>query len=438
MIDRKQLAEALGRLDPRDLEVLDYSLRRHVPDNDLAAIFDCGPSEVARMRAAAVERLANDLGVQRGSDLGHVLTALLDQSTWDLVPSPRPSGTAVAAAATPGADADATPPTSEPAPAGEAATEQGQPAPTGTQAARELAPVPPAARRDDGHGPVLGMLARGSAKRPTTAPDGTEREGSRSWLIAASALIAVLVAVGIGSVVLLSGDAGSSSAAEEDGGTRPFVPRNEAIGDPFPSEPESAYRYPTAIVERPIVLMDGPGGEPKVRITAKTEWDSPRVLSVVEREGDWLAVLVPELENGEVGWVRDDRIARLATVSWALKADLSKRVLAVERDGKVIRRMKIGVGRKDHPTPIGRFAVTDKLSVNDPGSPYGCCVVALTGHQTKLPEGWPGGDRLAVHATPDVSGLGKAVSLGCMRADPDDARWMMDQVPLGTPVFIHA
>ena len=453
MIDRKQLAEALGRLDPRDLEVLDYSLRRHVPDNDLAAVFDCGPSEVARMRAAAVERLANDLGVQRGSDLGHVLTALLDQSTWDLVPGARPADAADDAGGLPGGAAGASETSADPgASAGSApgagaamgdasadparrgapgAAPPGASSPTGTPDPRAAA-----VRRDDGHGPVLGMLARGSGKRPATAPDGTEREGSRSWLIAASVLIAVLVAVGIGSVVLLSGEGGSSSAADAGDGTRPFVPREEAIGEPFPSEPESAYRYPIALVERSTVLMDGPGGEPKVRISAKTEWDSPRVLSVVERQGEWMAVLVPELDNGEVGWVHDDQIARLDTVGWAIKADISKRVVEVERDGEVIRRLKIGVGRKDHPTPIGRYAVTDKLSVTDPGSPYGCCVVALTGHQTKLPEGWPGGDRLAVHATPDVSGLGEAVSLGCMRADPEDARWMMDEVPLGTPVFV--
>lgn len=440
MIDRRQLAEALGRLDPRDLEVLDYSLRRHVPDNDLAAVFDCGPSEVARMRAAAVERLANDLGVQRGSDLGHVLTALLDQTTWDLVPGARPADSPMPAVPAPDADPTA-PAVGSPPPAGSTAPQQAPPTagkppvPTPTD---QKPPPTPTDVPDDGRRPVLGMLARGSsAKRPATAPDGTERAGSRSWLIAASALIAVLVAVGIGSVLLLSGDTGSSSAAGQDAGTRPFVPREEAIGDPFPSEPESAHRYPIAILERSTMLADGPGGEPKVRISPKTEWDSPRVLSVVERQGDWLAVLVPELRNGEVGWVREDMVARLETVGWAIKADISKRVLEVEREGEVIRRLKIGVGRKDHPTPLGRYAVTDKLKVSDPGSPYGCCVVALTGHQTKLPEGWPGGDRLAIHATPDLSGLGEAVSLGCMRGDPEDARWMMDEVPLGTPVFVN-
>ena len=87
MIDRKQLAEAIGRLDPRVREVLDYSLRRHVPDADLAAIFACEQQDVARMRAAAVEQLSEDLGVQRGADLGHVLTALLDKDTWEMLPA---------------------------------------------------------------------------------------------------------------------------------------------------------------------------------------------------------------------------------------------------------------------------------------------------------------------------------------------------------------
>jgi hypothetical protein len=261
--------------------------------------------------------------------------------------------------------------------------------------------------------------------------------GSRRWSIAAAALIAVLVAVGMGSVVFLGDDASSNAIDGDENATRPFAPHEEAIGEPFPSDPESAYRYPVAIIDRAITLLDEPRGEPKVRIAAKTEWDSPRVLSIVDRSGEWLAVLVPELENGEVGWLREQDVKRLDTVGWALRADLSKRELAVERNGEVVRRIGVGVGRTDHPTPTGRFAVTDKLRVSDPGSPYGCCVVALTGHQTKLPAGWPGGDRLAVHATEDTSGIGNAVSLGCLRVAPEDAKWLLEALPLGTPVFIE-
>ncbi len=415
MIDRKQLAEALSRLDPRDREVLDYSLRRHVPDNDLAAVFDCGPSEVARMRAAAVERLADDLGVQRGADLGHVLTALLDKDTWENLPASSLSGEAAPDAAAPPPAADA------PAP----------PVPERDEF------IEPPGVPDERRGPVLGMLAGGGRDAGDSADAGAPAGRSRRWSLAAAALIMVLAVVGLGSVIVLGNDAGSSTPSDEDSGTRPFAPRREAIGEPFPSDPESAYRYPVAIVERTTTLLDEPRGKTKVRIAPKTEWDTPRVLSVVERQGDWLGVLVPELANGEVGWVQEDNVARLDTVGWTVNADLSKRVIVVERDGEEVRRFKIGIGRKDHPTPTGRYAVTDKLTVTDEGSPYGCCVVALTGHQTNLPDGWPGGDRLAIHATADLSGLGEAVSLGCMRTDPKDASWLLETLPLGTPVFVR-
>jgi hypothetical protein len=411
MIDRTKLAEALRRLDPRDREVLDYSLRRHVPDNDLAAIFDCGPSDVARMRAAAVERLADDLGVQRGADLGQVLTALLDQTTWDSVTSAD------------GAPADVPPPTSGSVPA---------PSPEPEPAQAMDASVADTPRSG---GPVLGMLG-GEGDRVTDSDDG-RRSLSRRWPIAAAILIALLVAVGMGSVVLLGGDASSSTLGDEQNATRPFLPHEEVIGEPFPSDPASAYRYPVAIVERATVLRDEPRGEPKVRIAAKTEWDSPRVLSVVERDGDWLAVLVPELDNGEVGWIQEKDVERMDTVGWALRANLAKRELKVERNGEIVRTIGVGIGREDHPTPTGRFAVTDKLRVTDSASPYGCCVVALTGHQTRLPAGWPGGDRLAVHATDDTTGIGQAVSLGCLRVDPRDAKWLLEALPLGTPVFIE-
>ncbi len=100
--------------------------------------------------------------------------------------------------------------------------------------------------------------------------------------------------------------------------------------------------------------------------------------------------------------------------------------------------MPVAVGSRGHPTPEGRFSVTDKLKVTDPNSPYGCCVLALSGHQTKLPDDWPGGDRLAVHATTDVDSIGEPVSLGCMRVDVEQARWLIETIPLGAPIFIRA
>src|SRR3954468_1463218 len=83
MIDHEQLAEALQRLDAREREVLHLSLRRRVPDASLGEVLGGDAQDVARRRAAAIDRLAEDLGVQRGEDLGHMLKALLEQETWD-------------------------------------------------------------------------------------------------------------------------------------------------------------------------------------------------------------------------------------------------------------------------------------------------------------------------------------------------------------------
>src|SRR3954471_17313488 len=89
MIPPEQLVAALERLDPRDLEVLDLSLRRHVPDEALADVMGWAPTEVARRRAAAIEHLADDLHVERGEDLGRVLKALLQPETWSSVDETR-------------------------------------------------------------------------------------------------------------------------------------------------------------------------------------------------------------------------------------------------------------------------------------------------------------------------------------------------------------
>ncbi len=417
MIERQQIAEALGRLDPRDREILDYSLHRRVPDDDLAALFGAETAEVARRRAGAIEALSADLGAQRGADLGHILKELLESDTWAGVERAEPA--AQPAAAVP-----------EPAPAEPAAVDHPPLGASPASAAPAAEPETPE--------PVLGMLsgdeqAQGHASQ---APKGRGRK-RRRFIVGVAAAAAVVVPAGMVAALATGGDPERKSTGSAEA-TREFAPAREGSAEPFPSDPQSAEQYPTARVNRRTALYREPGGKVRLRIAAKTEWDSPRILSVVERRGRWLGVLVPELKNGEVAWVRDDRVASLSSVTWVLRADLSKRTMEVRHNGRTVRRMKIGVGRADHPTPVGRYAVTDKLRVSDPGSPYGCCVLALTGHQTRLPQGWPGGDRLAVHATRDRSGLGKRVSLGCMRTDPRDTKWMMKRVPLGAPVFVEA
>ena len=88
MISPEQLAQALERIHPRDRELLALSLRRRVPDEALARLYECESTDVARRRARAIERLADEMDLQRGEDLGAVLKALLEPDTWSAVSTP--------------------------------------------------------------------------------------------------------------------------------------------------------------------------------------------------------------------------------------------------------------------------------------------------------------------------------------------------------------
>jgi lipoprotein-anchoring transpeptidase ErfK/SrfK len=161
------------------------------------------------------------------------------------------------------------------------------------------------------------------------------------------------------------------------------------------------------------------------------------VLAVTARRGGWLRVSASERRNGRSGWIRAGA-ARLGATDISIHVDRSARRLTLRRGDAVLRRFPIAVGRPGNETPLGRFAVTDRLRTGRADSPYGCCALALTGHQTKLVPGWPGGDRLAIHGTLNEETVGTEASLGCMRAYTHDIRALMRRVPLGAPVFVRA
>ena len=173
------------------------------------------------------------------------------------------------------------------------------------------------------------------------------------------------------------------------------------------------------------------------RLGVRTEFGSPVVLAVVARRRDWLQVLSARLPNHRRGWIPAAH-TRLARTDYRIDVDRSARRARLRLRRRTLLRFPVAVGRPGNRTPLGRFAVTDKLQVTNPTSPYGCCALALNGHQTELEPGWPGGDRLAIHGTPATWTIGKAVSLGCLRAPEKALRRLLRRVPLGTPVVISA
>ena len=204
------------------------------------------------------------------------------------------------------------------------------------------------------------------------------------------------------------------------------------------AEPRGARPRRLAVVRGPVALREKPGGRAVVRVGSTTEFGSPRVLAVAARRDDWLGVVATERPNNRLGWVRRDSPAlSVRRTGWSLHADLSGRALTLRKHGRRVHRLTVAIGRPGSETPTGRFAVTDKLSGSSYGPYYGCCILALSGHQPKTPPGWTGGSRLAIHGTDAPSTIGMAASAGCLRASDADLRPLMAKVPLGTTVFIR-
>jgi lipoprotein-anchoring transpeptidase ErfK/SrfK len=193
---------------------------------------------------------------------------------------------------------------------------------------------------------------------------------------------------------------------------------------------------PVAVLRRPTALRTAPGGRRVARLKRRTEWGSPRVLAAVGRDGTWLKVLATEMPNGRAGWIPMSA-TQLVANPWAVTADLSTRLVTVTKNHRVVRRFRVAVGKPSTPTPPGRYAVTDKLELMGGSAAYGCCALALSGHQPHIAPGWRGGDRLAIHGTTQPGTIGRAASFGCLRARNRDANWIVKHVFLGTVVEIR-
>ncbi len=186
-----------------------------------------------------------------------------------------------------------------------------------------------------------------------------------------------------------------------------------------------------------VALHASPGGPVLERVGDRTEFGSISVFWIERVEGAWFGVPTPDLPNGKLAWIRDDRLALdVSQTRFWITADLSRRQLELHYANRVLERMRVTVGSNTSPTPLGNYSVTDGLVGRAVGPWYGCCVLALSGHQSHLPSGWIGGNRIAIHGTP--GSVGGADSHGCLRASDPDMISLFARVPLGTPVFIDA
>ncbi len=262
-----------------------------------------------------------------------------------------------------------------------------------------------------------------------------------------AAVVAVVSAAGLALAVVGSDDSSAggtgqttvvaeSSPPTRQGGSA----RAGAPSTPVTALAERPARGPAFAIARlregaRVALRERPGGDLVKTLGPRTEFGSSVVLAVVRRSGGWLGVSSPDLPNGRLGWIRDDPLRiDLYWTKYSLHADLSDLTLTLRYGKGTVGRFLVTVGAPGAETPVGRYGITDAIGFDE--SPfYGCCALALSGRQTRLPEGWIGGDRLAIHGTPGP--VGGAESHGCIRATDATMRELFRRIPLGTPVFVE-
>ena len=198
---------------------------------------------------------------------------------------------------------------------------------------------------------------------------------------------------------------------------------------------------PTKILKvRPghLVRMHArPGGKVLVRVLPKTVYGRRLILSVTQRRGAWAAVPTFLLPNGRRAWVRVSRRTFVVRrTRWRISADLSARTVTVLHGAQRVRTLRVAIGAPATPTPPGTYAITDKLGGRAFGTSYGCCILALSGHQPKVRTG-PIDGRLAIPGTDRPDLVGARASQGCLRATDANVRWLMRTVPVGTQVTVR-
>ena len=137
----REIGRTLSRADPEDLALLDLSLRRKVKDDVVAAVLRLQPEEVGPRRRAALDRLAEELGLYEQAERARLadIVAELPADQWpEAAEADRDAPADAPAEVESEASAEVTPEETPEAPASEAPAET----PAEPAAAEPAAPEP--------------------------------------------------------------------------------------------------------------------------------------------------------------------------------------------------------------------------------------------------------------------------------------------------------
>ncbi len=271
------------------------------------------------------------------------------------------------------------------------------------------------------------------SSRAVTDPDPHPRRSRSRTALAGIVVLIPVIPIVIGLLLNVGGGAAGQTTGSAASHFDPVAaPRPQSIPNRLRAPGRGAL---VALLDHSTPMRDKPGGHVFARLQVHTQFGSPQALWVARPSGRWLGVVSPQAGNGRLGWIPTSA-ASLSRVDWEIKVSLSARRLTVLHAGRRVQRYTIAIGAPAAPTPTGRFAVTDRLTTGDPSGPYGCCILALSAVAPHAIQDWGGGNRVAIHSTPETWSIGRPVSHGCMRLTLPEGRWLLAHIPLGTPTLV--
>lgn len=156
----------------------------------------------------------------------------------------------------------------------------------------------------------------------------------------------------------------------------------------------------------------------------------------VTRDGStWVHARLAVLPDSRTGWVPRSSLGGWSFVDTRAVVDRARLTLTLYRDGAVVFRAPVGVGKAGTPTPAGRFYVRDRLTayVSPEYGPLAFGTSARSPHETD----WPAGGFIGIHGTDQPGLIPGRISHGCIRLRDPAIRALGRLMPVGTPVTIQ-
>jgi len=244
------------------------------------------------------------------------------------------------------------------------------------------------------------------------------------------ALLASIALAGALAVALLS----IASAAQGGARAGALYPRSTTLTD-------DKIAHWAVLMRRTVVRTKPSLGSRMVTIlpAGTTDGTQNDVLALsridISPRSSWYRVRLPILPNNSIGYVRKSDLSPLFSVNTHLYINRGATTATLKRNGQVVFKTRIGVGKSYWPTPRGEFYVRDKLTnFNNPF--YGPLAFGTSARSAVLTD-WPGGGYVGIHGTNEPQLIPGHISHGCIRLRNAAILALARLMRVGTPITIR-